>query len=117
FAAPLRRVLLSPSQSSCSLLHTQTPLSGVAPGCIRNRAARMVAHVASVLFQNWRKTMLNFITSSVLATSFALTACHDASACGGGRCGGRRACAPAPAASCDAQPAAPAAPAATPAMP
>src|SRR5579872_3706351 len=61
--------------------------------------------------------MLKFIASTVVASLFALTACQDASACGGGRCGGRRNCAPAPAAACDAQPAAPAAPAATPDMP
>jgi hypothetical protein len=59
--------------------------------------------------------MLNFITSALVAGSFALTTTQDASACGGGRCGGRRTCAPAPA--CDAQPAAPAAPSATPDMP
>lgn len=61
--------------------------------------------------------MIKFISSAVLASSFALTSVHDASACGGGRCGGgRRACAAAPTAACDAQPAAPAAPAAMPDM-
>ena len=60
--------------------------------------------------------MFKFISSAVLASSFALTCGHDASACGRGRCGGRRACATAPAAACDTQPAGPAAPAAMPDM-
>jgi hypothetical protein len=60
--------------------------------------------------------MIKFISSAVLASSFALTSVHDASACGGGRCGVRKRCAAAPAAACDAQPAAPAAPAAIPDM-
>jgi hypothetical protein len=55
--------------------------------------------------------MLNFISTTVLASSFALTACcQNASACGSGGCG----CAPACAAACEAQPAGPAAPAAKP---
>lgn len=61
--------------------------------------------------------MLKFITSALVAGSFAFTSTQEASACGGGRCGGRRACAPAPAAACDAQPAAPGAPSAMPDMP
>jgi len=61
--------------------------------------------------------MLKLITSAIVAGSFALTGAQHASACGGGVCGGRRACAPAPAPACDAQPAAPAAPAASPETP
>jgi len=53
--------------------------------------------------------MLKIISSAVLASSFALSTGHDASACGGSRCGGRSACA-APAATVpNVQPAAPAA--------
>lgn len=59
--------------------------------------------------------MLKFVTSAIVAGSFTLTACRDASACGG-RCGGRRTCTPAPAAACDTQPVAPAAPASSPDM-
>jgi hypothetical protein len=68
--------------------------------------------------------MLKFITSAIVAGSFAFAAPQDASACSGGSgcggglrglCGGKKTCAAAPA--CEAQPAAPAtAPAATPDM-
>jgi hypothetical protein len=70
--------------------------------------------------------MLKFITSAIVAGSFALGAPQDASACSGGSgcggglrglCGGNKTCAAAPAAACEAQPAAPASPAATPDMP
>jgi hypothetical protein len=65
--------------------------------------------------------MLKFITSAVVASSFALAAPQNASACGGGLrglCGSNKTCAVAPAAAaCEAQPATPAAPAATPDMP
>jgi hypothetical protein len=59
--------------------------------------------------------MLKFISSAVVAGLFAFTNTQDASACGGGRCGGRKSCAPA--AACDAQSAVPAAPSAMPDMP
>lgn len=49
--------------------------------------------------------MLKFIASTVVAGSFALSACHNAAACGGSHCGCRKTCAPAPAAACDALPA------------
>ena len=69
--------------------------------------------------------MLKFITSAIVAGSFAFAAPQNASACGGGSgcgglrglCGGNKTCAAAPAAACEAQPAAPATPAATPDMP
>jgi hypothetical protein len=60
--------------------------------------------------------MLKFITSAVVAGSFALTSAQTASASGGGLCR-KKTCAPAPAAACDTQPAAPATPAAMPDMP
>lgn len=58
--------------------------------------------------------MLKIISSAVLAGSFALTVCHDASACGGGLCCRKRTCVSKPAAACAAPAAAPAAPAAAP---
>jgi hypothetical protein len=58
--------------------------------------------------------MLKFITSAVIAGSFALPSAQNASACNRGSCC-KKSCAPA--AACDAQPAAPAAPATMPDMP
>ena len=54
--------------------------------------------------------MLKLITSVVVAGSCAFATCQETSACGGGRCGGRRSCAPAAAAACDMPAAAPATP-------
>lgn len=62
--------------------------------------------------------MLKLIASTVLASSFALTATPHASACEGGLGCKKKSCAPAPAAACEAAPAVqPAAPAATPDTP
>jgi len=65
--------------------------------------------------------MLKYITSAVLAGSFAFAAPQNASACCGGLfglCGNKSTCNSAPAASaCEAQPGAPSTPAATPDMP
>jgi hypothetical protein len=60
--------------------------------------------------------MLKLITSALVAGSLALTSVENASACNGGSCC-KKSCAPAPAAACDAQPAAPTPPAAMPDMP
>lgn len=66
-------------------------------------------------FQIGTKIMFKFISSTVLASSFALTACcQDASASCGGGCCGAPGCDPACAEACEAQPVGPAATAAKP---